>query len=135
MQHAPLDNECALFEKMSSTERLHYAVTRMIECEEVWSLGGENGWQVRESGDSRVLSIWPYFQLALEHRPEVQRSFSPQATSIEHFIYDMLQGFVEADIYLEIFPYKESQGHILSAEECFVLFEGILDSGAYFIEG
>jgi hypothetical protein len=135
MRHTPFDTEIAMFETMTAAERMQYATTRMIECEEVWSLGDENGWLIRDVDDRQLISIWPYRQLAMEHVPEGSESPIPQATSLEYFVYGVLDMCQQDDIWLEVFPGREKAGMQMRAADLFEIMNGMLETNEYFIEG
>lgn len=135
MRYSPLDTELGMFPEMSVEERMLYAATRMIEAEEVWSLGDENGWLIRDDEDRQLISIWPYRQLALEHVDGESESPIPQATSLEYFVYGVLDMCRSEDIWLEVFPFGDNRGKLLSASALFDILEGMLENNEYFIEG
>lgn len=135
MRHAPFDTEIAMFDDMTAAERMQYAITRMVECEEVWSLGDENGWIIQEANDRQIIPIWPYRQLVLEHVPGGADSSVPQATSLEYFVYGVLDMCKQDDIWLEIFPRQATTSIQIRSVELFEIMNGMLETNEYFIEG
>jgi hypothetical protein len=135
MRYSPLESELAMFDTLSATERLHYATTRMVECEEVWSLGDENGWSIHDMDDKQFISIWPYHQLAVEHCNGGPETAAPQSTSLEHFVYGVLDMCQENDIWLEIFPRLDKPGYRISSSALYEILNGMLENNEYFIEG
>ncbi|MGD8999683.1 MAG: DUF2750 domain-containing protein [Granulosicoccaceae bacterium] len=135
MRYSPLDSELAILDTLSAEERLHYATTRIIESEEVWSLGDDNGWRIRDRDDKQLISIWPYRQLVLEHCSGNPESPLPQSTSLEHFVYAVLDMCQTNDIWLEIFPNPNEPGYIISSSDLYEILNGMLENNEYFIEG
>ena len=82
-----------------------------------------------------VLPVWPYQVFAKYCAMGDWQGYSPSAISLEHFIYNTLQLMKEQDLYVEIMPTAVKAGKVVSAEELFNLFEGMMDSGEYFLEG
>lgn len=135
MQYVPMETELVQLQSMSAQERLHYATTRMIECEEVWSLGDDNGWIIRDEDGKQVISVWPYHLLAQENRPGEDETSLPQATSLEYFVYGVLDMCQVEDICLEVFPKTDESGHLISSTDLYELLTGLMESGEYLMEG
>ena len=135
MQYTPLDSEITMLVSMSAEERLHYATTRMIESEEVWSLGDENGWMILNEDDRQFISVWPYRQLALEYGPGETETAFPQAISLEYFVYDVLDMCKADNISLEVFPRTDDRGSLMSSSDLYEILNGMLEANEYFIEG
>ncbi len=135
MQYAPTLSELQLLKGLSAAERFEYTTPRLIESEEVWSIGNENGWLIRDVGDEQIIALWPYRQLAAEYAQAQQPGSLPQSVSLEHFIYGVLKQCSSHDIKLEILPTCFQGGQIVSAERFYEIIEGMLDTAGYFIEG
>lgn len=135
MRYTPFDTEIAMLENMTAAERMEYATTRMIECEEVWSLGDESGWSIRDAYGKQIIPIWPYQQCALDYHAGEPGSLVPHATSLENFVYEVLEQCKEGEIFLEVFPLTQSEGLIMPAADLFEILNGMLETNEYFIEG
>jgi hypothetical protein len=135
MRYSPLNSELDILDTLPAHERLQYTTTRIVESEEVWSLGDEDGWQIRDHDGKRLISIWPYQQLALDHCSVAPETPTPQSTSLEHFIYTVLGTCQENDIWLEIFPIPHDPGYIISSSGLYEILNGMLENNEYFIEG
>jgi hypothetical protein len=135
MRYSPLETELDMLDGMSTDERLHYATTRMIESEEVWSLGDENGWIIRDEDGRQIIPVWPYRQLAMEHIAGGSESPVPQATSLEYFVYGVLDMCQQDDIWLEVFPHGQKTGKLMRAAVLLEILNGMLETNEYFIEG
>lgn len=116
-------------------ERLNFFLSRTIESEEVWGLSNQSGWIMKEEKDKTILPVWPYDILALNCAADVNQDYSPGAVSLEHFVYNLLPVMVRQEIKVEIFPTATQAGHLLNAKELASLFEGLLESGEYYMEG
>lgn len=135
MLYTPLESEKNLFADMSADERFHYAITRINESEEVWSLGNDNGWCIENRQNRQVISIWPYRALAEECCTGAPDSPAPQSTSLEHFLYGVLDMCEEKNILLEVFPGTSESGLTLEPSRLYEIMNGMLESSEYFIEG
>ncbi len=135
MQHTPLESERKMLLDAEPEARFLYALTRMVECEEVWSLGDADGWYVNEQEQGDVIAIWPYEQMAMESASGVLEGLLPQSTSLEQFVYTLLERCRDADIELEVMPLREVIGKRLSADALFDILHNMLDTGQYFLEG
>lgn len=135
MQYTPLDSEISMLASMSAEERLHYTTTRVTESEEVWSLGDDNGWHIQDIDDKQFIAIWPYRQLALEYCSGDPGTPVPQSTSLEHFVYTVLDMCKANNIWLEIFPKSDERGYLMSSSDLYEILNGMLETNEYFIEG
>jgi len=135
MQFAPNANEYKAIESMSDFTLLEYFITRVAEVEEVWGLGDDSGWVMREVGSVTSLPVWPYRQLAIENAVGKWKSQVSNAVSMEHFISKVLKMLIDANIKVEIMPGRERHGQLMDPQEILQLFEGVIESGEYYIDG
>ena len=134
-RYNPDPNDSIALDSMTEEGRLHYFLTRAAESEEIWGLSSEAGWVMKELDQHTILSVWPYQVFADACATGDWQAYSPNAISLEHFVYNTLQLMIEQGIQVEIMPTPTKAGKVLNAEELFKLFEGLLDSGEYFMEG
>jgi hypothetical protein len=114
---------------MDEDERLDYFLSRAIECEEVWSLGSDCGWSIREEGEQRVIPVWPHQELAnLCACGDCERQ-RPDPVSLEHFLYRVLAMMKENGILVEVLPSTDRPGRLMPAEALFEALDSKLDSG------
>jgi hypothetical protein len=132
MHYAPTQNELSFLDGATLAERLDYFLTRCIEAEEVWSIRNGLGWATKELDGISVLPVWPYAELASTC---VKGSNTPDAVSLEHFIYNLLPSMIEQEIQIEILPTGAQQGLVMEAQALFEIIERKLDAGEYFLEG
>lgn len=135
MRYSPSDSEVAAFESMPDNERLEYFLSRVAEAEEVWGLGNASGWVMRESDGVTSLPVWPYRQFAMACAVDDWEAQAGNAVSLEHFIFNVLQMMKDADIQVEIMPAVARRGVLLDPQYLFKLFESLIESGEYFLEG
>ena len=135
MQYAPTQSEMQHLQTLTAAERFEYAMPRLIESEEVWSIGNDDGWLIREEGDEQIIAFWPYRQLADEYAKTCQPDSAPQSVSLEHFLYGVLEQCRTNDISLEVLPVPGKNGLIIPAAKLYEMLEGMLEGGRYFIEG
>jgi hypothetical protein len=135
MKYQPSHNELSAIESYSENERLHYFLTRVIESEEVWGLSNPSGWVMREQDEQAILPVWPYRILAAKCTGNKWKDYVPGAVSLEHFVYNLLPTMNSQDIYVEIMPTSNQPGILMNAKQLASLFEGMLESGEYYMEG
>ncbi|MCV6636246.1 DUF2750 domain-containing protein [Candidatus Albibeggiatoa sp. nov. NOAA] len=131
MPLAPNSEQQAAFAQFSAQERIEYFLTRTMEAEEVWVHADDEGWLMREEDDKTILPVWPYENLA---RANLIGGMVAQATSLEHFI-DILNYNRNRGIDLDIMPLPDQPIVIAPVTEILSMYESLIDSGSYFLEG
>lgn len=135
MHFAPSEKELIEIPTMSANERLHYFLARAVECEEVWSLGDDHGWAIKQQAGQSAIPIWPYRALATACACGDCERQHPDAVSLEHFLYRVLALMSDNDIQVEILPSPDCAGMLMPAETLFEILDRKLDTGEYFLEG
>lgn len=135
MRYIPTQNEIIEINEASEDERLHYFLTRTIESEEIWGIGDHNNWLLKEIDDRLILPVWPYERLARECLFSYDEDKIPDAISLEQFVYHVLPTMKQQNINVEVLPTKIQTGKIIVAQEIMSLFESLMDSGEYYLEG
>ena len=135
MRYEPSANESAAIETMAESELLDYFITRAAEAEEVWGLGDDAGWVMREQDDQVTLPVWPYRQFAHACAAGDWETQVTKAVSLEHFLSTILRLLVDQDIQVEIMPSASREGQRIHPERLFKLFESVIESGEYTLEG
>lgn len=135
MRYAPTESELKSLDGMGGDDLLQYATTRMVECEEVWSLGDDSGWLIREVGEESIISIWPYKQLAKESAVGELSGSILLSTSLEQFTFGVLKKCVDAELSIEVCKSPQHNGKIIPAKQLSELLESMIESGEYFVEG
>lgn len=135
MRFSPSAAEQARLNEYSSEERFQYAITRMCECEEVWSLGDDDGWLIRDVDGQSAIAIWPYRQMAVAFISGDASNSEPVSVSLEHFLYTLLKQCEEARIVLDVNPSPLEKGYVIGAAQLYEILENMVETGSYFIEG
>lgn len=135
MRYAPTPSELVLLQSLSASERVEYTLPRLVEAEEVWSIGNENGWLIRDVDGSDVITLWPYRQLAQEYVERQQPGSLPQSVSLEQFLNSVLKQCIQHGITLEICPNGDDAGELMAAGRLHEVLDGMVESGSYFLEG
>ena len=135
MKFKPSSTELSEVDSYEANERLHFFLTRAIESEEVWGLSNASGWVMKDSDDQTILPVWPYEQMAATCAVNEWQNYAPGAVSLEHFVYTLLPVMIEQGIKVEILPTINQPGNLLDAEELASIFDGMLESGEYYMEG
>ncbi len=134
MHFEPTALEAKALQNMSGPALMEYFITRVVEVEEVWGLGNASGWVMRELDDQTTLPVWPYQMLAEECAVAEWDNQYAKSVSLEHFIGNILKLLIVNDIQIEIMPTKNDTGFIMQPQQILTLFEGILESGSYYLE-
>jgi hypothetical protein len=135
MRYEPSHAELLSLDQMSQKERFNFAVSRIIECEEVWSLGNaDEGWVLRDVEEAQVITIWPYRMMA-EAFVQGEPGASTHSVSLEHFMYSVLDKCRAAQIDIEVAPAVGDVGSIICAEALSQMLNDMVESGTYFLEG
>jgi len=135
MKYSPSNSELENYLKLSKEERFNYCLVRITEAEEVWGLAEPQGWIINEVEEQATLPIWPYQQFAVNSARKPWQDASPQAISLEHFVYKVSQLLIDNGILVEIFPTATQPGHVIEAKAFFNILENMMESGEYFMEG
>ncbi len=131
MHHQPTPTELEDLPEMPDQERIAYFLSRAIECEEVWGHADPVGWIMREEDGKTILQVWSYRSLAKDCI--LDADLSAESFSLERFI-EILEHAREP-IHLEILPMPQRPGALIEAREVLGMFESLIDSGTYFMEG
>jgi len=136
MKYSPTTSELARLDNMGDEELMQYAVTRIVECEEVWSFGNDDGWLIRDVAEKSVITIWPYLQLAeqLSEQTEYGQS-TPISTSLEQFISSVLKQCINTEIIVELCPGAQRVGTFMTAAALLEVLDSLIETGEYFLEG
>lgn len=135
MRYQPSASETLEVESYSAQERLHYFLSRAIEAEEIWGLSNQAGWVMKEDNNITTLPVWPYEIFAANCATSEWQNYSPGAVSLEHFVYKLLPIMIGQSIKVELLPTANCPGTLLDAGKLAELFEGMLESGEYYMEG
>ena len=135
MRYSPSESELIEIESSSAEHRIHYFLTRIIEAEEVWSLGDDSGWAIKEVGDKAIIPIWPYKELATVCAQQAGDNQTAVAVSLEQFVYTVLPKIDQQNIQIEIMPTNNQAGKYIQAQALASIFEGMMESGEYYMEG
>jgi hypothetical protein len=135
MRYEPSFKEFHEITHATEEVRLQYFLTRTIESEEVWGIGDNKNWLLKEIGDQLLLPVWPYERFAEAWVVSSNEDNIRDAVSLEQFVYHILPTMIQQDISVEVLPTENKPGKIITARELSSLFEGLMESGEYFLEG
>ena len=135
MKYQPSETELQELETCDPKEQLHFFLTRVIESEELWGLGNSSGWIMKETNDQTILPVWPYEIFATNCATNEWQDYAACAVSLEHFVYKLLPIMSGKNIKVEVSPSQSQPGSLLDATELASVFEGMMESGEYYMEG
>lgn len=130
MRHTPYDSEYRAASQMSDSERLDYFLTRCFETDEVWFLMQDSGPLEREFEGKLTLPVWPYARFAGDAVDSLAAG-EPGSTSLEHFLYQMLDELMRRNVWIEVMPRDKAAGCLITPQRLFTIFEGLIDAGEY----
>ena len=90
---------------------------------------------LKEIGDQWVLPVWPYERFAEACAETGCDDNVSDAISLEQFVYHVLPTMIQQDICVEVLPTETKPGKLITAQDLFRVFEGMMESGEYFLEG
>jgi len=135
MRYLASPSELQQVESYGPEERMQYFLSRAIEAEEIWGLSNESGWVMKDQDDYSILPVWPYQQMAKICAVNKWKDYTAGAVSLEHFVYKLLPIMKQQDIRIEILPTAGEAGKIVDAEKLASIFENMMESGEYYMEG
>jgi len=135
MRYQPYEDEYAAVPTMTDTQLLEYFLYRTLETEEVWGLKDGPQWLTRELDGQVTQPIWPYKRYAEEAAVDDWQNLTPVADSLEFFVYQTLKKRGMQEVMLEIMPRKSGTGCLINAQRLFTILEGMMDAGAYTLDG
>ena len=135
MRYSVNASELLEVESYKPEQRTHYFLTRAIEAEEVWGLSNPSGWVMKNENKTTILPVWPNEQMAARCAGDEWCEYTAASVSLEHFVYQLLPAMQAQDIRVELLPTPGRPGSLVNARELAAIFEGLMESGEYYMEG
>ena len=107
----PTANEVQIIKALPAEERMSYFMSRIIDNDEIWSISDSTGWKLKTNAGSKLVELWPH-----EDYIE-QQNENKTMTDLASFSQQYLPFLISANINVEIFPTKASEGKIISASD------------------
>lgn len=134
MRYEPYAQEIASLASISEKETLDYFLLRVFETEEVWGLKEGPHWFMPSKDGQLIMPLWPYKRLAEEAAKGPWQSFTPQAESLEFFIYNLLDELEMDEVMIEIMPTPDKPGCLMQPTRLCSILEGMIESGSYSLD-
>lgn len=136
MQNCSTKPEVGVFDTAASLQLLQSFLRSIMEIEEVWGLGDNTGWVLRDHDDGSVsLPVWPTREHACEMAVGEWQDQESVAVSLDHFIENILDKLKDSGYMIEISPTASEKGVLLAAKKFSEMLEGMIDAGEYYMEG
>lgn len=104
-------------EKALPDQRYLYTLERLIKSDAIFILvEGENRYAVSEFEDKKLVSFWPYEEIAERHAVESWEGFKPKKLTIEAMEI-MLDVMEDNSWIMDIFPLNSKTGSLVTVEE------------------
>ena len=135
MKYLVSPSELQQVESYDPEERMQYFLSRTIEAEEIWGLSNASGWVIKDDGEQSILPIWPYQQMAASCAVNEWKNYNAGSVSLEHFVYKLLPIMKQQGIRVEILPTAGEAGKKVDSEKLASIFDNMMESGEYYMEG
>ena len=98
---------------LSSDKRYDYAVTKMVEAGEVWSLRSDKGWVMVSTEGEQCLPVWPHPDLAADWATGDWADCKPERIELSVWTSRWLPGMDEDELSVAVFPSRDEQGVVV----------------------
>jgi len=114
--------------KMLPELRFEYALTQMIEKQNLWGLYGESGWVMLKADDDACIPIWPHKEFAESWVKDEFPNCEPKQIDFVEWIDVWLPGMKNNNTLVLVFPLSnDEEGIMLEAEEMISCIEEDLE--------
>lgn len=103
----------ARIEQLSAEERYDYALQRLVELKEVWSLRDAEGGVLMSTEDEECMPIWPDEAFAKTWLTDDWAECEPFSISLDAWLQRWLPGMQTDEINVAVFPGADEDGLIL----------------------
>lgn len=104
--------------KMLPELRFEYALTQMVEKQNLWGLYGESGWVMLKAEEDACIPIWPHKEFAESWVKDEFPNCAPKRIDFVEWVDVWLPGMKNNNTLILVFPLGEDEeGIMLEAEE------------------
>jgi hypothetical protein len=104
--------------KMLPEQRFEYALSKMIEDQNLWGLFGKSGWVMVKADEDTCMPIWPHKEFASAWLKEDYPDCEPKLIEFSDWVDVWLPGMAQNNTLVLVFPLGEDEeGIILEAKE------------------
>ena len=115
-------------EALPAAKRVQYAINRIADWEQLWSLQSECGWVLCTDQMGReCVPIWPHPEYAKACAEGDWKDTTPELISLEEWLRDWLPGIGGDGRAVAVFPSPSDEGTVLTAKELECLIRRELD--------
>lgn len=121
-------SEKASVESLTAAERVKYAINRIADWEELWSLRGPGGWVLYSDIEGReCIPVWPHQEFAASCADGDWLGTEPVSIPLDEWMEDWLPGISQDNRFVAIFPITTDNAAVITAHECECLIRQELD--------
>ncbi|MBU3002633.1 DUF2750 domain-containing protein [Paraglaciecola arctica] len=104
--------------KMLPELRFEYALTQMIEKQNLWGLYGESGWVMLKADEDACIPIWPHKEFAESWVKDEYPDCEPKPIDFVEWLDIWLPGLKKNKTLILVFPLgDDEEGIMLEAQE------------------
>lgn len=104
--------------KMLPELRFEYALTQMIEKQNLWGLYGESGWVMLKADEDACIPIWPHKEFAESWVKDEYPDCEPKLIDFVEWLDIWLPGLKNNKTLILVFPLgDDEEGIMLEAQE------------------
>jgi hypothetical protein len=114
--------------KMLPELRFEYALTQMVEKQNLWGLYGESGWVMLKADEDACIPIWPHKEFAESWVKDEFPNYAPKQIDFVEWVDVWLPGMKNNNTLVLVFPLgDDEEGIMLEAEEMISCIEEDLE--------
>lgn len=108
--------EVSALVQLSGGERYEYFVKKAADCQEVWSLGGDDGWVMAEADGQEAVPVWPHPAYAEMCATGSWQGHEPRPIPLSDWLEKWTPGLTRDGRGVAVFPLPEDRGVRVSPE-------------------
>jgi len=111
MNWAPSENEIDAVLALEASKRYEYCIKKVADQEQLWSLGGNDGWSL--AGDDfghQLIPIWPHLRYAALCAQGPWANYYPKAIPLDVWLDRWIEGMERDRRFVAVFPTPKDKG-------------------------
>jgi len=111
------DKEYSSVMALSGPDRYSYAIKRVADQEEIWSLWAEDGWALASDDQGReLIPVWPHPRLASACAKDEWAKYQPRSIDLESWMEKWTPGMLSDHRLVAVFPIPSDKGVVVEPE-------------------
>lgn len=110
--------EFAAVSALDPPKRYEHFVSRVVDWEEVWSLGSDDGWVLAADDDgTEVVPVWPHERYAAACARDEWAGNEPRAIPLAEWLDRWLPGIERGRRLVSVFPLPDGAGEVITPSQ------------------